>query len=186
MGCPWSWNWQALLMHAHLKNNHAMCIFQQVMSTTSTLNRYISIPAMCWFQQTMSTKHSTFITTPSIIHDQDFVFKKTVFSNNAIFSKLMSESKDFFLLIQAPNISKHIPRNGGATIKASRKTAHDKIILLWGKKAIFSQKMAAPSKKSDSPKYVYWYQCFSVWKMVGAKSMVLSRPPGRPNAFAIP
>ncbi len=74
----------------------------------------------------------------------------------------MSQSKDFFLLIQAPYISKHIFRNGGATIKASRKTAHDKVFLFWGKKAIFPQKMAAPSKKSYSPKYVYWYQCFSV------------------------
>ncbi len=37
-------------------------------------------------------------------------------------------------------------------------------------------------KKRYSPKYVYWYQCFSVWKMVGAKSSVH----GRPNAFAIP
>ncbi len=85
----------------------------------------------------MSTKHSTFITTPSIIHDQDFVFKKTVFANNAIFSKIMSQSKDFFGLIQATNISKHISRNGGATIKVSRKTAHDKAFLFWGKKAIF-------------------------------------------------
>ncbi len=50
-----------------------------------------------------------------------------------------------------------------------------KFFLFWGKKAIFSQKMAAPSK-SCSPKYVYWYQCFSVWKMVGAKISVHSRP----------
>ncbi len=34
--------------------------------------------------------------------------------------------------------------------------------LFWCKKAIFAQKMAAPSKKTYSPKYVYWYQCFSV------------------------
>ncbi len=39
----------------------------------------------------------------------------------------MSQSKDVFWLIQAPNISKHISRNGGATIKASRKTAHVKV-----------------------------------------------------------
>ncbi len=74
----------------------------------------------------MSSKHSTFITTPSLIHDQDFVFKKIVFTNNAIFSKIMSQSKDFFGLIQPPYISKHISRNGGAIIKASQKTAHDK------------------------------------------------------------
>ncbi len=117
-----------------------------VMSTTSRANMYISILAMCWFQQTMSTKHSTFIITPSIIHDQDFVFKKTVFANNAIFSKIMSQSKDCFWLIQAPNISKYISRNGGATIKASRKTAHDKVFLILGQKGNFSQKMVAPWK----------------------------------------
>ncbi len=37
-----------------------------------------------------------------------------------------------------------------------------KFFLFWGKKAIFAQKLAAPSKKGYSPKYVYWYQCFSV------------------------
>ncbi len=45
----------------------------------------------------------------------------------------MSHSKDFFLLIQAPNISTYISRNGGATIKASRKTAHDKVFFILGK-----------------------------------------------------
>ncbi len=109
------------------------------MSSTSTPNMYISILAMgsvlgCRFQQTMST----FITTPSLIHNQDFVFKKTVFANNAIFSKIMFQSKDLFWLIQAPNIFKHISRNGGATIKASRKTAHDKVILILGQKGHFS------------------------------------------------
>ncbi len=75
----------------------------------------------------------------------------------------MSQSKDLFWLRQAPYISKHISKNGGVTIKASRKTAHDKFFFkFWGKKAIFLQKMAAPSKKSYSPKYVYWYQCFDV------------------------
>ncbi len=39
----------------------------------------------------------------------------------------MSQSKDLFLLIQAPNISKHISRNGGATLKASQKTAHNNV-----------------------------------------------------------
>ncbi len=82
----------------------------------------------------ISTKHSTFITTPSIIHDQDFVFKKTVCKKNAICSKIISQSKDFFWLIQAPNISKHISRNGGATFKASRKTAHNKMFLYFGAK----------------------------------------------------
>ncbi len=60
----------------------------------------------------------------------------------------MSQSKDLFWLVQAPNISKHISRNGGNTIKVSQETAHDKVFFIfWGKKAIFEQKMAAPSKK---------------------------------------
>ncbi len=49
-----------------------------------------------------------------------YLKKKKVFANNAIFSKIMSQSKDFFLLIQALNISKQISINGGATIKAYR------------------------------------------------------------------
>ncbi len=57
------------------------------------------------------------------------LYLKKVFANNAIFSKIMSKSKDLFWLIQAPNISKHISRNGGATIKVSRKTAYDKVFL---------------------------------------------------------
>ncbi len=93
-----------------------------------------------------------------------FVLKTNFFAKNAIFSKIMPQWKDLFWLIQAPYISKHISKNGGATIKASWKTAHDKKKIFWGKKAILFQKMVAPSKKGYSPKYVYWYQCFSVWK----------------------
>ncbi len=74
----------------------------------------------------MSTKQSTFITTPSIIHDQDFIFKK-VFAKIAIFSINMSESKIFFKLTQATNTYKHISRNIGATMTASRKLAHDEV-----------------------------------------------------------
>ncbi len=68
-----------------------------------------------------------------------FCFKNPCFAKNAIFSKIMSQSKDFFWLIQAPYISKHISRNRGATIKLSRKTAHDKDFY-FGAKAIFFQK----------------------------------------------
>ncbi len=59
----------------------------------------------------------------------------------------MSQSKDFLGLIQAPYISKHISIDGGATIKAYRKTAHDKVFLFWGKKAIFSPKNGGTIKK---------------------------------------
>ncbi len=76
----------------------------------------------------MSTKYSTFIQTPSIIHDQDFVFKKTVFLKIAIFSIKMSESKIFFRLTKATNTYKHISRNIDATMTASRKLAHDNVL----------------------------------------------------------
>ncbi len=75
----------------------------------------------------MSTKHSTFITIPSIIHDQDYVLKKTVFAKIAIFSIQMSESKIYFRLTQATNTYKPISRNIGATITASRKLAYEKV-----------------------------------------------------------
>ncbi len=75
----------------------------------------------------------------------------------------MSQSKDVFWLIQAPNISKHISRNGGATIKASRKTAHVKVFFYFGAKSpFFLFKKWWDHDKRYSPKSVYWYQCFSV------------------------
>ncbi len=56
--------------------------------------------------------------------------------------------KILFLLLQAPNMSKHISRNRGATIKASQKTAHDKKKIFWGKKDILlSQKWWHHPKK---------------------------------------
>ncbi len=44
---------------------------------------------------------------------------------------------NFLLLIQAPNMSKHISRNRGATIKASWKLAH-KFVFILGKMPFFS------------------------------------------------
>ncbi len=71
----------------------------------------------------MITQHSTFISTHSIIHDQVFIFKKTVLAKIAIFSIKMSESKILFWLTQATNTYKHISRNIGATMTASKKLA---------------------------------------------------------------
>ncbi len=48
--------------------------------------------------------------------------------------------------MQAPNISKHISRNRGATIKASRKTAHDKVFLILGQKGHFFPKNGVTMK----------------------------------------
>ncbi len=88
--------------------------------------------------------------------------KKQFFAKNAIFSKIMSQSKDFVWLIQAQYISKHISRNGGTTIKASRKTAHDKVFFILGQKGHFFLKNGDTIKKKLYRKYAYWYQCFSV------------------------
>ncbi len=77
---------------------------------------------------------------------KSFCFKNPFFAKNAIFSKIISQSKDCFWLIQAPYICKHISRNGGATIKASRKTAHDKVFIL-GQKGHFFPKNGGTIKK---------------------------------------
>ncbi len=108
-----------------------------------------------------------------------FCFKNPIFAKNAIFSKIMSHSKDFLGLIQAPYISKHISRNGGATIKSSWKTAHNKVFILGQKGYSFQKNGGTIKKRSDNRKYVYWYQCFSVWKMAGAKSLVHGQPAQR-------
>ncbi len=100
-----------------------MCIFQQVVSTGLTLNMYISTLAMYWFQQTMGIKHCTFITTPSIIHDQDFIFDKCYCKNCCIFNKNVW-IKNIWIISHK---YKHISRNIGATMTASRKLAHDKV-----------------------------------------------------------
>ncbi len=109
---------------------------------------YISKLAMCWFQQTMSTKHSTFITTSSIIHDQDFVLKKnSVCKNCYIFNKNVWIKNIFFRLTQATNTYMHISRNIGATMTASRKLAHDKVFLNFFTKRPSKKKIALQSKK---------------------------------------
>ncbi len=62
-------------------------------------------------------------TTPSIIHP--------------IFAIKMSESKICFRLAQATNTYKHISRNVGATMTASRKLACDKVLIFFHKKTFF-------------------------------------------------
>ncbi len=107
---------------------------------------------------------------------QSFVLRKASFAKTAVSSLKCFEVEIYLWLTQAPNTSMEISRNKGATKKASRKMVHDKgFFQLFGKKAIFYPKMVAPPKKRYSPKSVYWYQCFIVWKMVGAKSLVHGR-----------
>ncbi len=48
---------------------------------------------------------------------------------------------------KSPYISKHISRNGGATIKASRKTALDKVFFILGQKGHFFSKNGGTIKK---------------------------------------
>ncbi len=59
-----------------------------------------------------------------------------------------------------------------------------KFFLFWGKKAIFFlQKMAAPSKKGYSPKYVYGTNVLMYERWLVLKVQYTAY---RPNAFAIP
>ncbi len=52
----------------------------------------------------------------------------------------MSELEIFLYLTQAPNTSKQISRNKGATKKVSRKTVYDKVLNLLAKRPFFTQK----------------------------------------------
>ncbi len=58
-------------------------------------------------------------------------------ANIAIFSTKMSESKIFVRLTQATNTYKHIFRNIGAIMPASRKLAHDKVLIFFTKMPFF-------------------------------------------------
>ncbi len=59
----------------------------------------------------------------------------------------MSQSKEFYGIIQAPNIFKHISTNVGATIKASRKTAHDNVFYFGAKRPFFLKTWGRHQKK---------------------------------------
>ncbi len=95
----------------------------------------------------------------------------------------MSQSKDFWGLIQAPYISKHIYRNGGATIKAPRKTDHDSLFYFGAKRPFFLQKWRHHQKK-----------VIALNMYIGTNVLVYERwlvlkvwyTAGRPNTFTIP
>ncbi len=70
------------------------------------------------------------------------LYLKIYFAKIAMFQTILGGG-----LIQAPNMFKHISRNRGATNKSSRKTAHNKKKLFWGKKAIFPPKNGSSTKK---------------------------------------
>ncbi len=54
------------------------------------------------------------------VHDKEkFCVKNPFFAKNALVSKKILKQNFIFGLIQAPNMSKHISRNRGATNKAS-------------------------------------------------------------------
>ncbi len=58
----------------------------------------------------------------------------------------MSESKIFIRLTQAISTYKHISRNIGATMTASRKLAHDKVFLFFSQKGLFKKEITLQSK----------------------------------------
>ncbi len=108
------------------------------------------------------------------VHDESFLHdkvcvKKPSFAKEAVSSLKMSELEILLRLTQAPNTSMQIFRNKGATKKASRKMINDRVFKTFGKKAIFYHKMVAPPKQIISHNSVHWYQCISLWKMLGGE-----------------
>ncbi len=82
----------------------------------------------------------------------------------------MSELEIFVWLTQSPNTSMQISRKKGATKKASRKMVHIKVFLNFlAERPIFTIKWWHTPKQILSHKYVYWYQCISLWKMLGSE-----------------
>ncbi len=69
--------------------------------------------------------------------------KKTVFTNNTMFSKIMSQSKDFFWLIQAPIYPSTYLQMEELQLRLQKKLMTN-LFLFWGKKAIFTPQMVAP------------------------------------------
>ncbi len=81
-----------------------------------------------------------------------FCFKNPFFAQNAIFSKIMSKSKDCFGYAKAHTYPSIYLEMGELQLRLLEKQLKTKFFLFWGKKAIFSQKghffakMAAQSK----------------------------------------
>ncbi len=74
----------------------------------------------------------------------------------------MSQSKDLFWLIQAPYIySSTYLQMEELQLRLLEKQLTTKFFIL-GQKGHFFSKNGGTIKKGYSPKYVYWYQCFSV------------------------
>ncbi len=84
--------------------------------TVIALNLYIDINKLVYERRLMM---KVFSMTKCV--------KKTIFCKTCYILSNNVPIKYLGGLIQAPNMSKHISRNGGATIKASRKTANDKV-----------------------------------------------------------
>ncbi len=69
---------------------------------------------------------------------------KKVFANNAIFSKIMSQSKDFSLVNPNPKYPRTYLEMEEPQLRLLEKRLTTKFFIFWGKKDIFSQKMVAP------------------------------------------
>ncbi len=95
-----------------------------------------------------------------------------MFAKIAIFSIKISESKIFFRLTQATNTYKHISRNIGATMTASRKLAHDTVFLIFSQKGLLKEKNYITIKKCCSSKSLNWYQWICLWKKIDDESFL--------------
>ncbi len=87
---------------------------------------------------------------------KSFCVKNIFFAKNALFCKIIYQSKDFFWLIQAPNISKHISRKKmeKLQLRLLEKQLKTKFFILR-QKGNFCTKNGSTIQKSYSPKYVY-------------------------------
>ncbi len=91
-----------------------------------------------------------------------FCFKNPFFAKNAIFSKIMLQSKDFFWYSKPHIYPSTCLEMEELQLRFLKKQLMTMFFYFGAKRPFFQKKMAAPSKKCYSPKYVYWYQCFSV------------------------
>ncbi len=102
----------------------------------------------------------------SVLHNKHFVFKTIFFATIDIFY-----TQIIFCCVNTS--SKHISsiNKGSYNEDFKKKQVYNKVFCtFWRKGHLFPPL----SKKCYGP--VHWYQCFSIWKMVGGESLVHGRP----------
>ncbi len=106
----------------------------------------------------------------SFLHDKVCVLKKPSFAKATVYSLIMSELKIFLWLTQAQILQcKYLE------IKELQRSLLEKWFMtkfflnFFTKRPFFYLKIVAPPKQIMSHKSVHWYQCISLWKMLGGE-----------------